>query len=258
MNSVKQLRFTVISLTSLCLAPLTCLAQTDQGPIDELVSAVVKPGMTAKFEEGIKQVNAYAKSHGDTTGTAVFEVMYGPDDGTLDILIPFKWESEDNPPSYQAGLEQAIAKNVQPYLTSAHSQLVRQMPNLGHPPASNAAPAKYYEVINLRVKPGRMDAFLAAAGQLSSAEQKFNPSPNPVLIYTTVAGGNANDVAVAIGHPNFADFGRPEKSAAEVLTAAYGAPAAHAIMNALDDTVATEDVTIVRYRPDLSFNPGRQ
>ncbi len=257
MTSIKQLKLAAISLTSLCLAPLSCLAQAEQAALYEVVHAVAKPGMTAKLEEGLKQVNAYAGSHGDTTGTGVFEVLYGPDEGNLEILIPFKWENEDNPPSYEAGLGQSIAKNVEPYLTSAHTQLVRQMPNLGNRPA-NATPSKYYELLNLKIRPARMDAFLAAVGQLSTAEQKFNPSPNPVIVYTTVAGGDADAVAVAIGHPNFADFGHQQKSATEVLTAAYGAPAAHAILDALDETIANEQVTIVKYRPDLSFTPSGQ
>src|SRR5579863_6745450 len=121
MISIKQVEFAAISLTSLCIAPLSCLAQAEQGALYEVVHAVAKPGMTAKLEEGLKQVNAYAGSHGDTTGTGVFEVLYGPDEGNLEILIPFKWENEDNPPSYEAGLEQSIAKNVEPYVTSAHT-----------------------------------------------------------------------------------------------------------------------------------------
>lgn len=87
---------------------------------------------------------------------------------------------------------------------------------------------------------------------------KFNPESNPVLIYTTVAGGDANHVAVAIGHPNFADFARQGKSNAEVLSEAYAAPAATAIMSSLEDTVATEEVTIARYRPKLSSTASGQ
>jgi hypothetical protein len=235
MTSIKQFKLAAISLTSLCLAPLSCLAQAEQAALYEVVHAVAKPGMTSKLEE----------------------VMYGPDEGNLEILIPFKWENEDNPPSYEAGLGQSIARNFEPYVTSAHTQLVRQMPNLGNRPA-NATPSKYYELLNLKIRPARMDAFLAAVGQLSTAEQKFNPSPNPVLVYTTVAGGDADAVAIAIGHPNFADFGHQQKSATEVLTSAYGAPAAHAILDALDETIANEQVTILKYRPELSFTPGGQ
>src|SRR6185437_7684203 len=201
-----------------------------------------------KFEQGMKQLDAYARSHGDTTGWGSYEVMYGQEDGNIDVLIPFKWENPDNPPSYEAGLQQAIAKDVEPYITSAHSQLVRELTNLGNHPAANGPPQKYYEVIDLRIKPGRMNDFMAAVGQLSAAENKFNAGPNPVLIYTTVAGGDANDVTVAIGHPNFADIGKEGKSDIEVLTSAYGGQAASSVMHSLEDTIATEEVTIARYR----------
>lgn len=258
MNAIKLLEFAVISLAALCLAPLACLAQGSQENLYEVVSVVVKPGMTAKFEEGIKEVHAYSEKHGNTTGNEAFQVMYGPAGGEIDILIPFEWANEDNPPSYAAGIRRAIEEDVQPYVSSVHMRLVRGLPDVGNPPAANAPPENYYEVINLVIKPARMNDFMAAVEQLSAAERKFNRQSNPVLIYTTVAGGDANHVTVAVGHPNFADFGRQEKSNVEVLTEAYGAQAASAIMDSLEDSVASEDVTIVRYRPDLSYMPSGQ
>jgi antibiotic biosynthesis monooxygenase (ABM) superfamily enzyme len=252
MKSIKLVKSAAIPLAALCLAPLACLAQSDQGTVFEVVTLVVKPGMTAKFEQGMKAVADYARSHGDTTGWSSFEIMYGPEGGNIDVLVPFKWENVDNPPSYEAGLQDVITKNVRPYLSSVHTQLVRELPNLGNHPSASAPPEKYYQVIDLRIKPGKMNDFMAAVGQLSAAEQKFNPGPNPVEIYTTVAGGDADDVTVAIGHPNFADVARQGKSDIEVLTSAYGGPAASSIMHALEDTIATEEVTIARYRPELS------
>ncbi len=258
MNAVKSLKFAAVPFAALCLAPLSSLAQDNQGSLVHVYTLVVKPGTTAKFEQGMKQVAAYAQSHGDTTGWSAFEVMYGPDDGNIDILAPFKWESVDNPPSYSTGLGQAIVKNVVPYLVSSHSGLVRLLPNLSTLPAANSAPSKFWEVLDLRIKPGKADDFLATVGQLAEAEKKFNPSPNPVEIFETVAGGDADVVTVAIGHPNFADFGHQGKSNVEVLTQAYGAPAALAIENALSNTIASEQVTIVRYRADLSLTTSGQ
>ncbi len=258
MNAIRPLKFAAIPLAALCLAPLSALAQNNQGSLVEVVTLVVKPGMTAKFEQGMKQLAAYAQSHGDTTGWSAYETMYGPDEGNIDVLVPFKWEDVDNPPSYEAGFGPVIAKDVEPYLSSSHSQLVRLMPNLGSPAAANSTPSKFWEVIDVRIKPGKADDFLATVGQLSEAEKKFNPSPNPVEIFETVAGGDADDVTVAIGHPSFADFGHEGKSNIEVLTQAYGAPAALSIENALSNTIASEQVTIVRYRPDLSLTASGQ
>lgn len=256
MNTIKPLKVVAIPLAALCLAPLSCLAQSNQGALVEVVTLVVKPGMTTKLEQGMKQVAAYAQSHGDTTGWSSFEIMYGPDEGNIDILVPFKWENVDNPPSYSTGLGQAILKNVEPYLFSSHSELMRMLPNLSSLSAANSAPQKFWEVIDLRIKPGKAGDFLATVGQLAEAEKKFNAGPNPVEIYETVAGGDADDVTVAIGHPNFADFAHQGKSNIEVLTQAYGAPAALAIENLLSNSIASEQVTIARYRPDLSLTPG--
>lgn len=256
MTSIKPFKCAAIPFAALCLAPLSCLAQSDQGNVFEVVTLVAKPGMTAKFEQGLKQVYAYAQSHGDTNTVSAFEVMYGPDDGNVVLLIPFKWDSVDHPPSYEAGIGPVIAKNIDPYVSSAHTSLMRILPKLGNPPPANAAPQKFYEVITVRIKPGKGDDFLAAVGQLSTAEEKYNPGPNPVEIFETVAGGDADEVVVAIGHPNFADIGHQGKSNMEVLTQAYGGPVALAIENLLSSAIAHEEVTIDRYRADLSYTPS--
>jgi len=256
MISIKPFRAAAIPFAALCFAPLSCLAQSDQGNLFEVVTLVAKPGMTAKFEQGLKQVYAYAKSHGDTNPVSAFEVMYGPDDGNVILLIPFKWDNVDHPPSYEAGIGPVIEKNLDPYVSSAHTSLMRILPKLGNPSPANSAPQKFYEIITVRIKPGKGDDFFAAVGQLSAAEEKYNPSPNPVEIYETVAGGDADEVVVAIGHPSFVDIGHEGKSNMEVLTQAYGSPAAISIENLLSSTIAREDVTIDRYRADLSYTPS--
>ena len=254
MSSIKLL---TVPLAALCFAPLACLAQGNQGTLYEVISVVVKPGMTAKFEQGMKQLSAYAQSHGDTNGTAAFEVMFGANAGNIIILVPFKWESLDHPPDYEAGLDQAIAKDVEPYLSSVHTSLARSMPKLGNPPAANATPETCYEVIQVEVKPGKMDDFMASLAQITEAEHKANSQTNPVIVYEEESGGDAYEVTVAIGHPDFADFGRPPaKSNFEALSAAYGVPAARSTMSALYGSIASEQNFIVRYRSELSFTPG--
>jgi hypothetical protein len=258
MNLMKLLKSAAIPLAALSLAPLSCLAQSDQGTVFEVVSLVLKPGMTAKFEQGMKQVSAYAQSHGDTTGATAFQVMFGPNDGNIVFLIPFKWENVDHPPSYEAGLGQVISKNIDPYVSSSHTSLIRLMPKLGNPAQANGTPEKFYEVLDLKIKPGRGADFIAAVTQLTEAEQKYNPGPGPVEVYEEVSGGDADDVTVAIGHPNFADFGKPEKSDTEVLTQAFGAAAARSIINELESTIVSEENFFVRYRPDISYIPSGQ
>src|SRR5215469_205269 len=232
------------------------LAQSNPVTINEVISLTPKVGMTAKFEKGIKDINAYVQSHGLKTGTAAFEVLYGPQMGTIVILRPFPWEEGDNPPSYAAGVQPLVEKGVNPYLSSLQITLNQAIPNLGNPGKGGAAPQKYYEVITLRVRPARMTDFLSAVAQISAAETKENPSSNEVIFYRMVSGGDANEIVVAIGHPSFADIGRPGKSITEVLRQAYGEEAVSSVMNALYGAIEHEETTIVRYRPDLSATPG--
>lgn len=253
MSSTKPLKSAAILFAAACLAPLTCLAQGNPGTMYEVITQVIKPGMTTKFEQGAKDVVAYAQSHGDTTGASSFETVNGPNMGNVVVLAPYQWADQDNPPSYEAGLEQVIAKNVGPNLSSLQISIVRLLPNLGSPAPANATPQKYYQVISLGIKPGKMTEFLAAATQLSAAENKVNPQPNPVLIYQLVSGGDPNEIIVAIGHPDYADFGKPGKSNSEVLREAYGEDVATSVIASLDNSVASEQISISRYRPELSI-----
>ncbi len=257
MNRAKLLKRTALPLAAMCLAPLACLAQTSTGTTDLVVTETPKPDMTAKYEQGVKDVDAYAQSHGDTTGSAAFAVVTGPQRGTIVILSPFRWADADHPPSYEAGLQREIAKNIDPYLATPYRlSFVQSLPNLGNPGQANGGPDKYYEVITLQIKPGKMNDFLAAVTQISSAEQKNNPSPNPVIFYQLLFGGDASEITVAIGHPNLADFGRAGKSIDEVLRETYGGDVATSVMVSLDGSIASEENEIVEYRPDLSFTPS--
>lgn len=259
MNPTKLLKSTVIPLAAMCLAPLACLAQASPGTTYLVITETPKSDMTAKFEQGVKDVDAYARSHGDTTGSGAFYVVTGPQRGTLVILSPFQWAQQDRPASYEAGLDSVITKNVLPYLASPYGlSFVQVLPNIGNPGPANATPEKYYEVITLRIKPGRMGDFLAAVSQISSAERKENPSSNPVIFYQLLFGGDANGITVAIGHPNLADFAPTGKSMDDVLREAYGGEVTSSIVSALDNSIASEENEIVEYRPDLSFTPGGQ
>lgn len=258
MNRAKSLKLAVLPLTALCFSPLVCLAQGNSPSLFEVITEVVKPGMTAKFEHGVKDVDAYAQSHGDTTGTSAFEVIDGPQDGNIIILVPFHWADRDHPGAYSAGLDQVAVKEVEPYLSSAQGGITEILPNLGTAAPANTPPEKYYELIQLEIKPGKMDDFLAAVRQISDAERKVNPQSSPVSFFAEVSGGDANQITVSIGHPDFADFGRPGKSILQVLREAYGEDSASTVWRALNDSIASEHNTIIQYRPDLSFTPSGQ
>lgn len=257
MRSINLMRFAAIPFAAMCLAPLACFAQGSPGNTTGVLSQMPKPGMTAKFEQGVKEVVAYAQSHGDITGWQAFEVQTGPDAGEVDILLPFNWADQDHPPSYVAGIDSTADKNVTPYSSYARWSLMDLLPNLGSPAAASAPQMKYFEVIDFVIKPGRMEAFLAAVRQISDAERtKNSQDTNPVYIYAERSGGDANGITVAIGHPSMADFARPGKSITQVLREAYGEDEAMVIWESFENSIASEHNFIVQFRPDLSFTPS--
>jgi hypothetical protein len=258
MSPSKLLKSAAIPLAALCLAPPAALAQGNSGQTYQVLQETVKPGAAAQFEQGVKQVDAWAGGHGDTVGTSAYEIVTGPDTGNIVVLVPLDWTSMDHPPSYEAGLDREATKVVEPYIASLQRSIVQVLPNLGNVPPANTPPEKYYQIIQLTIKPGKMNDFIATVARISAAESKENPSPNPFIVYAQQYGGSPNLVTIAIGHPSWVDFARRGKPMADVLRQAYGATAASSLTDTLDSTIADEQIQIVVYRPDLSFIPGGQ
>lgn len=258
MNPTKLLTCAALPLATLCLTPLACLAQGSPGHTYEVLTETIKPGMTAKFVQGVKAVDDYARSHADPVGTQAYGIVDGPNQGQIVVLVPFNWANEDQPASYEAGLSRVATQSVEPYTSSVVFQLADLLPQFGNPAPENSPPMKYYDVEQYVIKPDKMGSFLAAVAQITAAEHKENPGSNPVSIFAGRSGGNPNTITVAIGHPSIADFAKPGKSLFAALQGAYGDEAAIAIYRSAEEAVASEQDYIIEYRPDLSYVPSRQ
>ncbi|MGH8150159.1 MAG: hypothetical protein ACRETB_09345 [Steroidobacteraceae bacterium] len=259
MRPTTLLKYAVLPLAAMCLAPLACLAQGSAESTIEVLTEQPKPGMTAKFEEGVKAVDTYAQSHGDTAGTDAFEVIDGPDEGQIAVLLDFNWADQDRTPSYGAGLDRVAVQKVEPYLAWGHVTLWDLLPALSNLPPANAPAAKYYERVNLVIKPSRMGDFLTAVRQIAAVSRKGNGGPHPgyFQVYVERSGGNADAVIIAIPHVSMASFAQGGDSPFEMLRKAYGEQSV-AIWSSLERAIASEQDDIVRYRPDLSFIPSGQ
>lgn len=258
MKPLNRLKYAALPLCALGLVPLACLAQGSPEPTYEVITETIKPGMTAKVEQGIKAVDDYAQSHGDRVGSQAFQVVTGPNMGQLIILAAFNWATADQTPSYEAGLDRVVTQRVAPYLSNLVFGLTDVLPQLGNPPPAGSPPMKYYEVDQLVIEPARMSAFLTAIASVSAAERKENPSTNPVIVYRTRSGGNPNEITFAFGHPSLADFAKPGISVLAALQKARGDDAASVINRSLSEAIASEQTFIVEYRPDLSYTPSGQ
>lgn len=245
-----------IPVVALCLAPLCATAQGTSGNVQVVDVGTPKPGMTQQFEQGIKQVIAWEKRSGCAIAVGTFQIITGDRTGSYDFLeAPAHWADLDHPPACQAEFERQAQKLIGPYGASLVTEILELLPNLSHLGPAGAAPEKYYQVVELHVR--QTGPFLAALARISAAENKANPSSNPLLIYELRAGGSAGDFTIAIGHPNWADFGETHgQPMAQVLTEAYGANEADLLRDTLSGVVESEEEQIVQYRPDLSYATG--
>jgi len=258
MNRSALLKSAALPLAALLLAPLACLAQGSAEHTYEVFTETIKPGMTAKVEQGIKAVDDYAQSHGDPVGSEAYQVVTGPNMGQLVILAAFDWATADQTPSYAAGLDRVVQQRVEPYLSNLVIQLSDLLPQYGSPAPAGSTPMKYYDVEQYVIKPDRMGAFLAAIAGLTGAEHKENPGSSPVYVYAPRSGGNANEITIAIGHSSIADFAKPGMSTFQALQKAYGDQVAIAIWNSAMKSIVSENDEIIEYRPDLSYVPSGQ
>lgn len=113
------------------------------------------------------------------------------------------------------------------------------------------------QITHYFVKPEGIPEFNDALKEIKAALDKAN-YPAHSDWYRLVSGGKGPDYVLVTARNSFADFEPPEKGLEAVLTEAYGAPKAVALMKqvlANTDHVYTE---ILRYRPELGYIPAAQ
>ena len=105
------------------------------------------------------------------------------------------------------------------------------------------------------VKPSGMLAFNDALKEITAALDKAN-YPVHSSWYRLVSGGEGPHYVLVTARNSFADFEPPEKGLEAVLTEAYGAPKAVALMKEVLSNTERVYTEIIRYRPDIGYVPA--
>lgn len=240
------------------LAASAVAAQSQPGTVAALEFQTPKNGMVKQYEEGRKQKAAWHKEKKDPQPLLVFENISGEQTGSYVVgRFGQHWADFDKPPIPDAADLEEYNKVIGQYVEKLVARYYEYLPKISNMPMGGE-PAKYTEVVEYYVKPGKYSDFRSALDRTAEAIAKTK-WPVTYGWYELANGGRAGTFVLVIPHANWADFeDKPGmKPFRDMLGEALGQEEADSIIKRFDNSVEAEYSHISQYRPDLSYNPGK-
>ena len=126
---------------------------------------------------------------------------------------------------------------------------------------ATSTPAPLNQLIHFQVKVGAGEEFGNAIKKVHEAIQKtkWSSGGQPVTYqwYAMANGGDNPHFTLVLPLLGWADMEEPETPFPAMLEKAFGRTDAAAIMEIFNRTVVREYSEVLRYRPDLSYVPGK-
>lgn len=246
-------------LRIVCLAATAAVLALPAGAEDPIVSRVmlwkVKPGMEAKFEEGLKRHNDFHRKQGDSMALSTLQVQSGPNTGAYIRLASDRHWVDFDAEAAMAKADQAdTAVNTDPYIASSTTSYYRQLTDVSRPKAAAAA---MYAIVFYRVKLGRTDDFMLAVRKFHDAIGKAE-WPVHYAWFALMNGGDGPEFVLSLPRDKWADFNPLEKSFDKMLDEVYGPTEARSLGEMFDHSVSGMSSEIVAYRADLSYVPAQK
>ena len=239
---------------SLMVLAWPVVAQEGPATISQSFTAVVTPGHEQQFEEALKQHMAWHRQQNDTWRWNTSVIVSGERLGQyITISGGHRWADFDSPP-VSAEADMADAARLFEHVERIASGFGNTLPALSRPPASSE-PMPLVQVFTYRVKPGQAPVFQHAVGKFREAAEKTN-SPFRYVLIASISGGPVGTYILVVPHENWASFVPPEQDGLQMLEEALGRQEADAVIEMLNEAVASEVSEIWQYRPDLSYIPG--
>ncbi len=248
---LSALAFAVVSLPSV-------FAQSNPGTILQLEFQTPKNGMIQQYQDGRKQKAAWHKQQNDKTPLLVWEIISGDDTNTYIVgQPPQHWADMDTPSVPEETDLAEYNKVIGNYVDKLVIRFYEFLPKISNPPASQL-PLKYEEVIAFHVKYGKGMDFEKAATRVKDAATKTNWG-NKWEWYRLANGGSGDEWVLVLPHDNWAGFGdNPNiKPVREMVKDAFGDAEMQSIFNSFTEAVMYQTSSIIQFRPDLSYIPGK-
>jgi hypothetical protein len=240
------------------IAAVGGFAQTKPGTIASLEFQKLKPGTARQYEEGRKAQAEWHKQQKHTSPLYIWETRSGDDTGTYVVgRLGQHWADFDRPAAEDKGELEAYEKNVGGYVESLIDRFYELLPKESKP-TDSMTPSKFSEIITYVVKSGKSEEFHSAISRANEAIEKTK-WPVHYYWYVLANGGRAGTYVLVIPHDNWADFeDNPNmKPFAEMLSEAFGHAEADSILNRFDTSTEMTTSSILEFRADLSYLPGK-
>jgi len=246
----------VVSLAFGAIVPLA--AQSSPGNIAALEFQKPKNGMTQQYEDGRKQKAAWHKQQNDPQPLLVWEILTGEDTGSYIVgRVGQHWADFDKPPIPDEADLAEYNKVVGNYVQSIVARYYEYMPKISNP-TSSKTPSKFGEVITFHTQYGKGSDFQSAISRVHDASTQTKWPVNYEW-WQLANGGHSGAWVLILPHDNWAGFeDQPNvKPFRDMIKDAFGQAEADSIVNRIDSSVTGEESTIIQFRPDLSYIPGK-
>jgi len=233
-------------------------AQEKPGTIAALEFQKPKNGMVPQYEAGRKQKAAWHKQQNDPLPLFVWETLTGENTGTYTVgRLGQRWADLDKPAvSDEADLAE-FQKVVGGAVESVVTRYYEHMSKVSNPSDSKELP-KFAEIITFYVRYGKGSDFRSAVARVTEGGAKTKWPPKYDW-YELAYGGTTNTFVLVLPHDSWADFeDKPDvKPFRDMVKEAFGQAEADSIIDRIDASVQKETSEIVKFRPDLSYLPGK-
>ena len=233
-------------------------AQEKPGTIAALEFQKPKNGMVPQYEAGRKQKAAWHKQQNDPLPLFVWETLTGEDTGTYVVgRFGQHWADLDKPAvSDEADLAE-FQKVIGSAVESVTARYYEHMAKVSNPRDSKE-PSKFAEIITFHVRYGKGSDFRSAVARVTEAGAKTKWPPKYDW-YELAFGGTTDTFVLVLPHDSWADFeDKPDvKPFRDMVKEAFGQAEADSIIDRIDGSVQKQTSEIVKFRPDLSYLPGK-
>jgi hypothetical protein len=260
----------VIGLAAICLGNAVSVAQTQPASetdvsVAQIFFEVPKPGRSDEYERGVKRHIAWHKANHDKWTWHAWQVVTGKDTGDYIVgTFGHRWEDFDAREEFTAAVSSDFNRNVGPFLSLVSCTFYVLRTDLSLSPEPEAQP-KYLQLNIFAVRPEGAREFSQSIRKMNVALKKTNfvsesfLSPNSAgghsRWYFMTNGGEGPQYVLVTERNSYRDFRPVETSLDEVMEQVYGKEQGDVIMSNVRKTFTHVYSELLRYRPDLSYNP---
>jgi hypothetical protein len=242
-------------LVGVLLLALPVATQEAEGHIARIIFFGPQPGKTQQLEEKMKEHVQWHAEQNDTWTWNVWQYVSGKATGSYGAgTFGHKWEDFDSAPLPPDVDDADAMARIGPYATPPVISYYQHLAEVSRPP-TDEAPAAMLAVIVFQVRYGKAADFSYLLKKFHTAVEKTNWPVNYDW-YALVNGGVGPTYVLVLPRPDWASFKPQEKPFPQMLEEAFGRPEADAFLHKLGKVVKSQESSIIRIRPDLSYTPA--